>query len=194
MSDASIILVTQQWVDKVVVGLGLCPFAEASATRGGLQIDVSNTRDLQVLCKALIDTLLSMQSNDGEHLDSVLLVHPNALNDFEQYNDFLQICDQILSDLGLTGEFQIASFHPQYRFEDRAEDDVGNYTNRSPFPMLHVLRESSVAQAVGEHPAPESIPAHNIRRLENLGQETIEAILSECREAKPDPLSTKRRP
>ena len=134
------------------------------------------------MCKALIDELLFMQSSEGQHLDSVLLVHPNALSDFERYNDFLDICDQILADLSLTGVFQVASFHPQYRFKGSEKDDGGNYTNRSPYPMLHVLRESSVAKAVRDHAQPESIPEHNVRRLETLGKEAMEAILADCLE------------
>ena len=186
MSEDPVILATRRWVDKMVIGLGLCPFAEPSISRAGLRMTLCTTSDLQVLCKALIDDLLFMQSDEGQQLDSLLLIHPHALNDFEQYNNFLDLCDQILADLSLVGEFQIASFHPQYRFEGNAADDVGNYTNRSPYPMLHLLRESSVARAVQEHSGTESIPEHNIRRLEALGKEALEAMLADCRRAQPD--------
>jgi hypothetical protein len=181
MSDDPVILATRRWVDTVVIGLGLCPFAEDSISQGRFRMSVCTTRDLQVLCKAVIDELLFMQANEGQQLDSVLLIHPHALPDFEQYNDFLDVCQQLLEDLSLVGEFQIASFHPQYRFEGSAVDDVGNYTNRSPYPMLHLLRESSVARAGSEHPDPKSIPEQNVRRLESLGVAAVEAMLDACR-------------
>jgi hypothetical protein len=182
VSEDPVIAITRRWIDKVVVGLGLCPFAEPSISSGRFRMTVCGTRDLQVLCKALIDELMFLQTDSGRKIDSVLLIHPHALNDFEQYNDFLDLCDQILADLSLVGEFQLASFHPQYRFAGSAAEDLGNYTNRSPYPALHVLRESSVARAVGEHPGTESIPENNVRRLETLGKQAIEAILADCRD------------
>lgn len=181
MSEDPVIVATRRWIDKLVVGLDLCPFAEPSLSRGGLRITVCDSRDLQVLCKALIDELSLMQTDSGQQLDSVLLIHPHALNDFALYNDFLEVCDQILEDLSLKGEFQIASFHPQYRFAGSAADALGNYTNRSPYPTLHVLRESSVARAVAEHSGSQSIPEDNVRRLEALGREALEALLADCR-------------
>lgn len=186
MSEDPVIAITRRWIDKVVVGLGICPFAEPSISGGRFRLTVCTTRDLQVLCKALIDELMFLQTEPGQELDSVLLIHPHALNDFEHYNDFLDLCDQILDDLSLVGDFQIASFHPQYRFAGSAADHLGNYTNRSPYPALHVLRESSVTRAVGEHPGTESIPENNVRRLESLGREAIEAILADCRKVDPD--------
>lgn len=180
MPEDPVIAATRRWIDKLVVGLELCPFAAPSIARGGLRITVCAARDLQILCKALIDDLLFMQTDEGEPLDSALLIHPHALNDFEQYNDFLALCDQILRDLSLVGEYQIASFHPDYRFEGSADDDVANYTNRSPYPMLHILRESSVARAVDEHPGAESIPENNVRRLETLGIKAAKAMLADC--------------
>lgn len=138
------------------------------------------------LSAALIDELHVLQAPENEAIDSSLLIHPNILRDFMHYNDYLDRCDEILEQLDLIGEFQIASFHPHYQFAGSQEHDAANYTNRSPYPMLHVLREASVTRALERHPDPDSIPAINSRRLESLGKPALEALLSGCRSSDDD--------
>lgn len=183
MNEHSILLATRRWIDQVVVGLDLCPFAEASIARDGLRMTVCPATDAEELSAALIDELRLLQTPVGQPFDSSLLIHPGTLRDFAHYNDYLDRCDEILVKHAWVGEFQIASFHPQYRFAGSREHDPGNYTNRSPYPMLHVLREASVSRAIEQHPDPESIPATNIRRLENLGEPALKALLAACKSA-----------
>ncbi len=181
MNEQAILLATRNWIDRVVVGLNLCPFAGDSIARGGLRMTVAPAREPDSLSAALIDELRFLETPAGEAFDSALLIHPNTLNDFLEYNDYLDRCDEILESHALVGKFQIASFHPQYRFAESHDDDPSNYTNRSPYPMLHLLRETSVARAVEEHADPESIPDTNIRRLEELGEASLRALLADCK-------------
>jgi len=183
IDNHSILLATRRWIDQLVVGLDLCPFAEASIARDGLRMTVCPATDPTGLSAALIDELQFLQTPAGEPFDSSLLIHPQTQRNFAEYNDYLDRCDEILEEHRLVGEFQIASFHPQYRFAGSREHDAGNYTNRSPYPMLHVLREASVTRAIEQHPDPESIPATNIRRLENLGEPALVVLLAACRSA-----------
>jgi len=181
MNEQAILLATRRFIDRVVVGLDLCPFAELSMARGGLRMAVCPATDPTDLSIALLDELRFLQTSAGNVFDSSLLIHPHTLRDFEHYNDYLDRCDEILESHSLVGVFQIASFHPRYRFAGSGECDAGNYTNRSPYPMLHVLREASVSRAIEGHPDPESIPQTNIRRLEELGEPALAALLAACK-------------
>ena len=116
----------------------------------------------------LNDELLHLRSVDAAQVDTTLLIHPGVLDDFLAYNDFLDVADDVIKDLGLAGEFQIASFHPRYRFADTEPDDVTNRTNRSPYPTLQLLRESSVERALKEYPDASEIPRKNIETMRRL--------------------------
>lgn len=172
---------TRAWIDKVVVGLGLCPFAEVSIANGGLEIHHCPATDPDELEVALDSALRELQSDPGQVFDGCLLIHPNVLTDFEAFNEFLDRADAVADRCAPAGEFQIASFHPDYRFAGTRPDDVGNYTNRSPYPMLHVLREASVERALANFPDPEGIPQRNIERLEALGLESVLRLVASCR-------------
>src|SRR6185295_6880550 len=155
MSDASkeeVLAATRTWLETMVIGLNLCPFARAVHVSGRIRYVVSEARMPHRLRTDLIDELLFLKSADPEQTETTLLIHPYVLEDFLEYNDFLDIADDVIRQLGLNGDFQIASFHPRYQFEGTEPDDVTNRTNRSPYPILQILRESSVERAIEETP------------------------------------------
>ncbi len=145
---------------------------------------VSDASEPALLLADLERELKSLHEMDASKAETTLLIHPDVLHDFIDYNDFLGVVEKLLDQGGYTGEFQVASFHPDYRFADTAADDAGNYTNRSPYPALHILREASIEHALESVAAPEQIPERNIRTLEKLGSGYMQAILAECLEIK----------
>jgi uncharacterized protein len=159
---------TLAWVERVVIGLELCPFARAPVEAGRLRVIVTATEDPSELLTVLDDALTELVEQPPAELETTLVVHPNCLADFDDYNDFLDPAERLLELRELVGVVQIASFHPDYRFADAPEGDQANYTNRSPYPMLHLLREASVAKAVAGHPDIEGVPAANIAKLQGL--------------------------
>ncbi|HJV86549.1 MAG TPA: DUF1415 domain-containing protein [Noviherbaspirillum sp.] len=160
---------TAHWLDKAVIGLNLCPFAKSVRARNQIRFAVSNAGTEVELHADLIAELLLLQQTNPEDVDTTLLIHPWALTDFLTYNDFLDVADATLEELDLAGEIQIASFHPQYQFADTEPDDMSNFTNRSPYPMLHLLRESSVERAVAAFSDAEKIFLRNIDTMRRLG-------------------------
>ena len=166
---AAVIAATRDWLEKAVIGLGLCPFAKAVHARGQIRYVVSPAQSPEALVEALMAELRALETADPAAVDTTLLIHPGVLADFEDYNDFLDIADALLDELELGGVIQIASFHPQYRFEGTMRDAIENYTNRSPYPMLHLLREDSVEKAVTTYPDVADIPEKNIATMNKLG-------------------------
>lgn len=160
---------TQHWLERAVIGLNLCPFAKAVHQKGQIRFVVSAASDAQALAAELAVELQHLAAADPQAIDTTLLVHPHALQNFDDYNQFLDVADAVLTSLGLEGELQIASFHPNYRFEGTADDDISNCSNRSPFPTLHLLRESSIERAVQTFPDSAAIYERNIETLERLG-------------------------
>lgn len=154
-----------------MIGLALCPFAKAAQVGNRIRYRVSEARSAIVLLDELADELELLQRSDPEQIETTLLIHPYVLTDFLEYNDFLNDADAAIEALNLSGEVQVASFHPQYQFAETAADAIENYTNRSPYPMLHLLREASIARAVDEFPGIESVPDKNIETMRKLGQE-----------------------
>ena len=168
MSDAAI-RASRAWVEQAVVGLNLCPFAKAPLVKGQIRFVVDQTDDPRALLDALCAELTLLNEADPGQVETTLLIHPNVLGDFLDYNDFLDAAEAALADLGLDGVLQIASFHPQYQFAGTEADDLSNATNRAPYPMLHLLREASVDRAVQAFPEADAIVENNIRTLEALG-------------------------
>ncbi len=169
IDTAEVIAQTRRWLERSVIGLNLCPFAEAVYSSGRVRFCVSEERSAAALLGELRVELQSLNAADPRDLETTLLIHPWVLTDFIEYNDFLEACDATLVDLDLEGEIQVASFHPQYRFAGTESEDIENYTNRSPHPMLHLLRESSIERAVGSVPDTDEIYRKNIRTLRGLG-------------------------
>jgi uncharacterized protein len=173
---AGAIETTRRWVEKAVVGLNLCPFAKAPFTKGQIRYAVSAARDPEALLADLIEELHLLAAADPEQIETTLLIHPGALQDFLDYNDFLDVADAALTELNLDGILQVASFHPRYQFAGTQPDDLGNYSNRSPYPCLHLLREASVDKAVEAFPEADKIYLQNIETLERLGREGWAAL------------------
>ena len=167
--DDNVVALTRAWVAEAVIGLNLCPFAKAVYVKDQVRYVVSHADDEAGLAQQLLEELQHLQAADPELLDTTLLVHPRVLQDFYDYNNFLDVADQVLEDAELDGVIQIASFHPQYQFADALPDDIDNYTNRSPFPVLHLLRESSIDRAVAAFPEASAIFERNIATMRDLG-------------------------
>lgn len=169
MSESDPIADTRRWLERAVIGLNLCPFAKAVYLKEQVRFVLSEACDSEALLHDLHDALAQLQAADPRQTDTTLIVHPYVLGNFLDYNDFLDLADALVAELGLEGEIQVASFHPDYQFAGTPHDDVGNCTNRAPYPTLHLLREASVERAVTAFPDPEAIVERNIATLEKLG-------------------------
>lgn len=178
MSEANFVEVTRLWVERVVVGWNLCPFARKELVEKTLRLQVSQATTEEQLLLDLSDELQLLQ--DDASTETTLLIHPYVLQNFLDYNQFLDLADQLLEQMGLEGVFQLASFHPDYQFEGTDGDDVENFTNRSPYPLLHVLREATVEKAVARHPDSHQIPRRNIELMRSLGLSKVREALSRC--------------
>ena len=164
-----IIQETQAWLQHAVIGLNLCPFAKSVFVKNQIAYQVSAATDVTALLDDLKSALTKLAAMPASETDTSLLIHPQVLHDFLDYNDFLYQADDLLHDLKLNGVLQIASFHPDYQFAGTADDDISNCTNRSPYPMLHLLREDSLDQAISAKPEWEEIVEHNIAMMNSLG-------------------------
>ncbi|WP_372524480.1 DUF1415 domain-containing protein [Piscinibacter sp.] len=162
---------TRAWLIRAVIGLNLCPFARAVQAKNQIRYVVSDATEPQALLDTLRGELRRLADADPAEIETTLLVHPQVLTDFLDYNDFLDLADAAVEDLGYAGVLQVASFHPLYQFAGTAADDVSNASNRSPYPMLHLLREESVDRAVAAFPQADAIYETNIRTLQALGAE-----------------------
>ncbi|GAB3359720.1 DUF1415 domain-containing protein [Lysobacter tyrosinilyticus] len=171
MTESEPIAATRRWLERAVIGLNLCPFAKAVYVKQQVRFVLSDANDPQDLLQQLHDELLWLHEVDPQQTDTTLIVHPQVLTDFLDYNDFLDLADALIDELGLEGEIQIASFHPDYQFAGTSYDDVGNCTNRAPYPTLHLLREASVERAVAAFPDPDAIVERNLATLEQMGIE-----------------------
>jgi hypothetical protein len=169
MTAEQIIAATRRWLERSVIGLNLCPFAESVYRGNRVRFRVSEQTSAAGLLQDLRTELTGLQAADPQDCETALLIHPWVLADFVEYNDFLEVCEATVAELGLEGELQIASFHPHYQFAGTQSEDIENFTNRSPFPMLHLLREASVERAVAAVPDTEEIYRRNIRTLRKLG-------------------------
>lgn len=168
--DAAIIAATRHWVERAVIGLNLCPFAKAVERRGQVRYVVSRAETEEQLLADLRAELQHLAETPAEVTDNTLLIHPHVLRDFFAFQTFLPRADAALRKAGLSGVFQVASFHPDYQFADAEPDDLGNLTNRAPYPTLHLLREASITAAVSGFPAAETIYERNIATLNDLGR------------------------
>ncbi|HEX7899507.1 MAG TPA: DUF1415 domain-containing protein [Planctomycetota bacterium] len=166
MKAENVLVATRAWLDGDVIGLNLCPFARAVRDAGQIRFVVSEAETARTLRIELVAELRLLGTLDPAVTDTTLLIHPRVLADFLDYNDFLGTANGAVDELGLSGTFQIASFHPRYQFAGEAMDDPANRSNRSPYPMLQLLREASVRRALKGYPGdPADIPRRNIERL-----------------------------
>ncbi len=162
------------WFERVVLGENLCPFAHKPHARQAIQFELTQASNEADCLADLYLQLHNMEHNPG--IETVLLIVPNCLGRFEDYLDFLELADRFIAQEGWAGVFQIASFHPDYQFSDAPHDDHANWTNRSPFPLLHLLRERSLSAAIDTHPDVEGIPARNIQRLRGLDDAHMQGL------------------
>ena len=179
MTEEQVVAATRHWIEKAVIGLNLCPFARAVWVKNQVRIVVSTARHVDGLLDDLDRELELLAATPPERIDTTLIVHPTLFPDFEVFNDFLGVADEVVAEHDLEGVIQVASFHPDYRFEGTEPDDITNATNRAPFPTLHLLREDSVARAVAsEGGDADAIVARNMETLRRLGPEGWRELLS----------------
>ncbi|TXH67984.1 MAG: DUF1415 domain-containing protein [Thiothrix sp.] len=174
---ATVIVQTRQWIEQLVLGHNLCPFAHKPYQLGVIRFSVTPASKPEILLAVLKAELHALQAVPADKVETTLLIHPETLTNFYAYNDFLDDADELLYQEGFEGILQIASFHPQYQFSGTELDDAENYTNRSPYPMLHLLREASLEQAIAHHPNIDAIPERNIQVMQQLGINTLKRIL-----------------
>ncbi len=160
---------TQEWLIKAVIGLNLCPFAKSVHIKEQIRYVVSEAHSVEALLEELAKELEHLAEVSPNKTDTTLLIHPHVLQDFLEYNDFLDLADNLLEEMKLDGELQIASFHPDYQFADTEFDDITNFTNRSPYPTLHLIREDSIDKAVEAFPEAEAIYETNMATMKKLG-------------------------
>lgn len=170
---------TRRWLERAVIGLNLCPFAKAVHVKGQIRYTLSDATTSEGLLRDLRSELSKLAQTPAERVDTTLLIHPQVLGDFADYNEFLADADQLLEDMDLEGVLQVASFHPDYCFADAPSDDPANFSNRSPYPMLHLLREDSVSRAVDTLPDPSAIYERNIETLRALSPAELAELLSD---------------
>ncbi len=176
LDQDTVIAETRRWLEQAVIGLNLCPFAKAVHVKAQIAWRVSLATEPAELAQELQRALRELAASDPEQVDTLLLIHPQVLTDFEQYNEFLDVVDAIVAAENLEGVLQVASFHPDYQFAGTRRDERGNYTNRSPYPMLHLLREDSVSRAVDSLPDPDEVYRRNVRLLQKLSDQEFRAI------------------
>jgi len=169
--EAAVVADTRRWLERAVIGLNLCPFAKAVHVRGQIRWTVTGASDRRELLDELKHELRVLAEADPEAIDTTLLVHPRVLADFDDYLDFVEEAERAVRKAGLEGTLQVASFHPDYAFGDAPPDDPANATNRSPYPMLHLLREASLERAIESIPDAADIYERNIETLRRLGHE-----------------------
>jgi hypothetical protein len=166
------------WLNNVVIELNLCPFAKREVLSNRVRFSLSEANSEKQLLGDLAFELQYLCNHDT--VETTLLIHPSVLQDFADYNQFLDLADVLINQLNLRGELQIASFHPDYQFAGTQSDDAENYSNRSPLPLLHILREASLENAIEQHPDTEQIPARNIALLNQIGQQELSRRLQKC--------------
>jgi hypothetical protein len=176
MTDEEVLKQTRHWLEKAVIGLNLCPFAKAVYVKNQVRLVVSHARHADDLLEELDRELELFVAMPPEEIDTTLLIHPTLFDDFLDFNDFLEVAEGVVDEHGLEGIVQLASFHPKFQFDGTEPDDIGNYTNRAPFAMLHLLREASIDRAVEAFPQAEAIFEENIKTLEKLGHAGWKAL------------------
>ncbi|NVD71114.1 DUF1415 domain-containing protein [Duganella sp. BJB488] len=173
----AVVAETVNWVEQAVIGLNLCPFAKAVHVKKQIRYVVSDADTPEALLAQLLEELEYLAETSPEKVDTTMLIHPNVLADFEDFNEFLDVADAALEDVELDGILQVASFHPHYQFADTHPNDIENYTNRSPYPTLHLLREDSVERAVEAFPEAGDIFEKNIETLRALGHDGWDKLM-----------------
>lgn len=180
ISSDTVLAATRHWIEKAVIGLNLCPFARAVYVKNQVRIVVSTARHLDAFLDDLDRELDLLVNTPADQIDTTLLVHPTLFPDFEVFNDFLNVVDDVVAEHELEGVIQVAPFHPLFQFDGTAPDDVTNATNRAPFPILHLLREDSVERAIETAGGDaDAIVERNLQTLRDLGADGWRALMAE---------------
>ena len=169
----------EQWLSSIVIGLNLCPFAQREYRLNRIRFKVAYAKNEQELVRDLVVELSLLAKRD--EIETTLLILPYVLDNFLDFNDFLGFAENLLEEMQLDGTYQLASFHPDYQFAGTDVDDAENYTNRAPYPILHILRESSLTKAIEQHANTEQIPQDNIRLMQTLGGPHMRNLLNACK-------------
>lgn len=164
----------RRWLDEFVVGLNLCPFARPLLGAQNLRIAVCEETDIAAMRRAFLQELDLLQRSTEQDVATTLLSYPLALQDFDDYLGFLEDAQDLLCDSGLEGLVQLASFHPDYRFAGEAPDAASHYSNRAPYPVIHLLREDMLTRALEDFPDPERIPERNVETLTVIGADELQ--------------------
>jgi len=182
MTDQNFIKATQNWLDSFIIHYNICPFAQRERQKASIRFRIADTADTPLVLETLIQECEWLDAHPKTA--TTLLILPYGFNHFDDYLDLLEIAEQLLKMQNYEGIYQLASFHPDYCFEmsKNNEDDAANYTNRSPYPMFHVIREASLERALAGYSNPENIPARNIKLTRELGVETLQTLLQACYE------------
>ncbi|MGD2117949.1 MAG: DUF1415 domain-containing protein [Chromatiales bacterium] len=171
---------TRCWLERWVIGQNLCPFAGHPYREGRVRLACSEADDSDALFRFVLDEIDLLLDKSADEIETSVLIVENSLVNFDDYLDFLELLQRVVDETNLTGVLQIASFHPDYCFEDVQADDVSNYTNRSPYPLFHLIREQSLEQALAHYPNPEQIPQRNIELLRDMGVHKVREYLANC--------------
>ena len=174
----TIIQQTKNWLSNVIIEHSICPFAKREHDNNRIHYEVIESKDLETQLEQLV--LQCEALDDDARRETSLLIFPSVLSDFEEYLDVVEIGTELMTKQGYEGIYQLASFHPEYNFADVDKDDASNYTNRSPYPMLHILREASIEKALANFSNPENIPERNIKLTRDLGLKAMRKLLSDC--------------
>ncbi len=180
MTDQQVISATQNWLNNFIIAFNICPFARREQQRNSIRYRIGRSDQLEDALQTLIEECVYLDIHP--ETETTLLIFPKTFETFDDYLDMLEIADQLLISQNYEGIYQLASFHPEYVFETAAgaEEDPANYTNRSPYPMLHIIREISIERAIESYPDPENIPTRNIRLTREMGVEKLKALLNAC--------------
>lgn len=180
--QSEIIQYTRNWVAQVIVKLNFCPFAKPVMDSDGIRYHVVESVELEEALHHLIEQCQLLDEHDD--METALLIYPQGFDDFERFLDLVEIANQLLIEQGYEGVYQLAHFHPDYCFEGESVDDPANYTNRSPYPMLHLIREASIEQALASYPDPDGIPERNIKLAREMGLAAMRNALAGCKTGK----------
>lgn len=177
-NDEQVILAVRNWVETLVVGMNLCPFAKRELVKNRVRFVATAATTQEQLLQVLRAELELLNTDSA--IETTLLIHPDVLQNFYDFNDFLHDADSLLVEMEEEGIYQIASFHPDYRFGGTSPSDAENYTNRSPYPVLHLLREDSLERVIADYPNVDDIPQRNIELMNELGRDKLQALLKSC--------------
>ena len=184
-NDSTIIEQTRHWVRSVIVGFNFCPFSKRELENETIHFQVSHESKLEACLHELVQECKRLDEHTG--IETTLLIFANAMQSFDDYLDLIELANALIAELGYEGTYQLASFHPHYCFEGENENDAANYTNRSPYPMLHLIREASLERALENYPNPESIPERNVEFAREKGLDKMKSMLDKCVRAKDSP-------